>query len=419
MMLIKNSIIYVSGDLINKAIPFLLLPFLTTSISTEDYGLFSMYGLVISLLTIFIGYGMHSYVSVQYFKSTKTKLRNIINNIIFLLIVGFFIFLLLLFLFEHIAYDNLKIELFWLQMALISGLFLFITNINLMILISENNAKIYTIYQISQSILNFTMIYLLVIELKLGLKGTYIATTSSLIIFGIISIFMLIKKEYLDHRNWINIKNIKSILSFGLPLIPHYLSGWLKTSIDRIFLISFTSASAVGIYAISYQLAMIISILSLAIHKVWSPYILKKLSLHLGIDDKIKIVRYTYLLWMLYALITIFIYFAIIHIFPYVIDARYDKSKELFLYLMIGFLFDGFYYFLSSYILYKNKTIILTYISIISAFVHIAMSYILINMYGIYGSIVSGILSNILLFSLTWIFANKLYPMPWSLRKRE
>jgi len=42
MSLIKNSIIYLGGTLLNKAIPFLLLPILTSYLATDEFGVMSI-----------------------------------------------------------------------------------------------------------------------------------------------------------------------------------------------------------------------------------------------------------------------------------------------------------------------------------------------------------------------------------------
>ena len=53
--LVKNTGIYIITSIINSAIPFLLLPILTRHMTPEDYGMVSMFLLLVSFATPFVG----------------------------------------------------------------------------------------------------------------------------------------------------------------------------------------------------------------------------------------------------------------------------------------------------------------------------------------------------------------------------
>lgn len=412
----RNTLIYVIGDLLNKAIPFFLLPLLTKNLTQEEYGQYSLFGLIIAFITIFIGNGMHSYISSVYYKIEKVLLKEIITNIINILFISTVSFIFILFIFNNLIYAYIKIEYLYIFLALLSACFQFITSINMMIFISEKNAKLFAFYQLSQSFFSFISMYVFVLYLGLGLEGALISLTSTLILFGMISYIILHKRKFLEFKLFIKLSVAKKIFKFGLPLIPHYLAGWIKVSIDRFLLSAYTGLAVVGLFSISYQLAMIMSILSLSINKVWSPYLLEKLSKKMSISDKIEIVKQTYIAWILFFIILIIIYYSVLFVFPYFIDLKYNAAKDIFPFIMIGFMFNGMYYFIAPYIFYTEKTTKLAYISMITAGIHLIMSFFIIKYYGLNGALLSIIISNLLFFLYTWKLAHKSLPMPWNLK---
>lgn len=67
--LVKNTIIYAVGNFGSKILSFLLLPFYTYYLSTDDYGYFDLITTTISLLTPIITFqiydGLYRYLLIQ------------------------------------------------------------------------------------------------------------------------------------------------------------------------------------------------------------------------------------------------------------------------------------------------------------------------------------------------------------------
>ncbi|ETD72651.1 hypothetical protein V757_03110 [Pelistega indica] len=51
----KNSLIYIFGEIVAKAIPFLLIPYLTRSLSVDGFGVLSFYLSIIPFLALLLG----------------------------------------------------------------------------------------------------------------------------------------------------------------------------------------------------------------------------------------------------------------------------------------------------------------------------------------------------------------------------
>jgi len=79
MRVIKDSVIYLIGELSAKSIPFLMLPYLTRKLGPDGFGELSYYLTWLALFAIFIGLSQEGAVT-RYFYFYGTKgLNNIVN----------------------------------------------------------------------------------------------------------------------------------------------------------------------------------------------------------------------------------------------------------------------------------------------------------------------------------------------------
>ncbi|HBE5975645.1 TPA: oligosaccharide flippase family protein, partial [Escherichia coli] len=56
MKILKDSSLYVAGEIVAKVFPFLLLPYLTRALGAEEYGQLSYLMTIVILVNIFISF---------------------------------------------------------------------------------------------------------------------------------------------------------------------------------------------------------------------------------------------------------------------------------------------------------------------------------------------------------------------------
>jgi len=64
MRILKEGFIYTATSIIQKIIPFLLMPFLTRILSTEEYGMVAIFLVALSVYSLFIGASINGFVRV-------------------------------------------------------------------------------------------------------------------------------------------------------------------------------------------------------------------------------------------------------------------------------------------------------------------------------------------------------------------
>lgn len=415
--LFKNSFIYVLGDVLNKAVPFFMLPVLTRYLTPEDYGIISIFGVFVAILAIFTGLSIHGIINVNFFKMSRENLKVFIGNCIIILNISSFVVLLLVFIFHPLIIEQLNISIEWLFVGVVLAFAQFLTTINLLLWTAEQKPKQYSMYQISQTIVVTLLSITFVVGFGMNWEGQLIATSIGTILFSIISFIFIVKRGYLVFQP--NKEYMKDALKFGVPLIPHALSGWIQTGADRVLIMSLAGATATGIYAVGYQMAMIMNVLIMAFHKAWTPYLIGILSKNPNEESKIKLVQFTYIYFIVIIIIA-FIFSSMGNmLIPLFLGDSFIEASKFVTYFTFLFAFEGMYLMVTNYVFYVKKTYILAYVTFGASVIHIGLLYLFINLNGAIGAAQAGLISSAITFLAVWILSNKVYKMPWRLSKNE
>lgn len=125
------------------------------------------------------------------------------------------------------------------------------------------------IFAIASNLLKVLLTIVLVLYMKLGLLGVYIASGISDTVSGL-AVFALI-------RNWMrpslfSRQRLVEMLKYSLPLVPTPLAMWIVMTSDRYFLQHFQDNSEVGLYQIGIALAGAVEIVVSAFQNAWAAF---------------------------------------------------------------------------------------------------------------------------------------------------
>jgi len=414
--LVKNTFIYMVFSLINKGIPFLLLPILTHYLSQEDYGKISIFNSYVQFLILFIGLSINSAISVNYFHLKADELKVYIGNAFFILLVSLFLVFCSVYIFEDIISTKVVLPKEWLYISIIVAFMSIISQINLTLWRVKQEAKPFVLYSTMITILNISISLLLVVGFKwhwLGrVEGISIANT----LFGIISMIFIFKRGYIKFIY--NIDYIKDALKLGISILPHYFAQWLRVGFD-IFLITYLLGVAqTGEYALGYQFGAIVGILAGAFNTAFSAHQMEKLK-SIKEPEKIKMVKFSYLFFILFFIFSIVFAKILYYLFGFMIDEKFLNSREYIMPISIAYSFQGMYFIVLNYLMFNKKNHLISLSTITATFIQIVCSYVAISYFGVIGATYATIIGFLLNFVLIWYFGSKVYPMPWEFWYKE
>lgn len=407
----RRVAIYLGASAFNAGGPFILLPVLTSMLSPEEYGTLAMFSIVLALFGSFTGLSVHGAIFVQYFRLEKRELAGYIYGCMTILFASTTLVLILTLLLRSSISEVLKIPIEWIVLAIVLSAFQFVINIRLSLWQAKEKAWHYGSLQVSRSLVDMSLSLFFILSINLAWQGRILGQASAFILMGVIAYCTLFKDDYIKKscKNWIYIVDS---LKFGIPLIPHAIGGVLVVITDRLIISNILGLAEAGVYMAALQVGMVIAVLVDSVNKVYAPWLMKKLSMPETLEEK-KITRYTYLYMVSILLLSTVFGLLSPLISSILLGPRFFAASDMVIYIAVGFAFTGCYYTMVNYIFFKKKTIILAAITFGNALVNVPVTYFFVKNNGIVGGAQAFLLINLSIFLCTWVYANKVYPMPW------
>lgn len=414
--LIRSSFIYVFCEGVNKAIPFLLLPFITHYLTPADYGVVTNFNVYVQIISVFCYLSTAGALPVMFHKLEKKDVRLYVSNMILLNTYATVASSIIALCLSGIIDKSLNLPSIFQLYAIITVWFTSITNINMILWRCEEKPFKFGFYQISQTALNAFSTIVFVIIMLLGWQGRVYSMMFATIVFGIISLGILYKRGYLSFT--VSKEYVRSTLFYALPIIPHALSFWFRSGADKIMLTEMCGLSENGLYSVAMTWGAIVTMFLTSFNNAYAPYLYKKLSFF-DKDRKGTLVEQKHLVRLIWRSIFFLFFFVIIAflISALLIKLMYDSSyygSLIFLpFVMIAQFFSGCYLMFVCFIHYTFKTKCLGMITFSLSLFQIGMSFLLIKCIGAVGAAISSAIVEAIIFLLIAPYAMKVYKLPW------
>ena len=408
--LFQGFSIYFGTSLINKALPFFLLPVLTRYLSSSEYGVLAVYQVLVAFSMPFVGMNMHNNITRNFFKQSHEYLAKLIFNLVLILFVTSSIFFVFIGCYIHFGGESFDIPSRWIYILPVLAMMNMINQFNLTIFRNQQRPFAYGIFEISMTLLNLSSTLVLVIIYFKGWEGRAGGMFFSTVVFGVISFTRLKKANFIIFK--IDSIKIKEILKISLPLIPHSLGSAVITLSDRLFIKQMIGTDTVGVYSVGYQFGMILLLVVGSFSRSWSPWFHQKLAKP-TFDAKSKIVKATYvyvfIIIILAASITVISRFLI----PRMTTQPFYGASIYVGWVAAAYAFNGMYTMVFPYSVLVGKTSFMGLITFLGACFNLIGNYYLIKLNGSVGAAQSTLLSYMFMFVAVWWYSNRLFPMPW------
>lgn len=412
--LLKNSLIYVVSDAINKAIPFLILPVLANYLVPASYSIVSNFAVAVTLLSVFIGFSSQGLISSTYFREGKERVVSYTGNLLILIIITAAFVALVLYVFSAQLYETFSISYGYLLLAVFIAAFNNISSINTSIWRLEEKPVPFGVYQVTQTALNVSLSLVLIILFAMDWEGRVWGIAVSALLYGIISVFILVKRRLVSFK-W-DQDSMAQLLKFGVPLMPHMLSLWVKTGVDRVFVTKFWGDTANGVFVAGTQFGLIVSFFILSFHNAYVPYLYKKLSepdetklMH----NKYGIVRFTYFYLLGVLLFCVLASIGSVLFIRYFLNEHYQGATVYVPWAIFAQFFQAIYLMMVSYLFYLKKTASISMITFSCGLIQVALSYFGVQYFGPIGAMYSTVIVVAINAILVAIMSNKHLKMPW------
>lgn len=394
---LKRFSTYFIVDSINKSLPFLIMPILAAYLSTSEFGLVSNFSAIIQIAYAFIALNTYTKLSTDYYKS-EGKVSSLYTNLTNLNFVMCGFVLLVIVLFNQLIEKAFFLSLEWQVIAVCIAAGMVLMNMCATLLQMRGKPIKYGIVQLGQSFSFFILCILLVVVLQWSWKGRIYASFISYVSVGLIVLFLVFYKK-LYQSKLADTKLVYTYFLWGLPLLPHALSFWLKFGADKVIISNYLNLSENGIYSLALSMGSVTSLFSTSFFNTYSPYFYKKLNEFDNTDNidrkqtiKSRLIKNSYLYLLGNGIVSIIAYFALALIINIFFKGDYLKAIPLLPFTLLTNFIGSFYTIYSGFLFYRGRTKLMGGITFSSALLQVALNFMLIPLLGVYGAIWSGII---------------------------
>src|SRR4030042_4155093 len=151
--LLGNASIYTGANILNAAIPFLLMPVLTRVLSPADYGTVAMFGIVVTIMGAFTGLSVHGAVGVRYFQLDRQRMPSYVGACLAILAVSSTVMAIVVVVCLRWLEIVAHVPGNWLLVAVVTSGAQFVINIRLSLWQGEHKGILFGAFPVSQRLL--------------------------------------------------------------------------------------------------------------------------------------------------------------------------------------------------------------------------------------------------------------------------
>lgn len=404
---IKNSLIFTFFALLNNGINFLLTLYLADILPKSDFGVLNLFLTLILVFTVLIPLGTQGYISIIFFKKSKEYINKVVNGIFTISSCAFIGITLITTLVYPLTKPFLELPLLYILIAILICFLQILYNTTLEIYRLKEQPIKYGLISLFFVLLNVGLTYFLCVRQNYGWEGRAISQLISISICALLSLSILHRLGYRLNPSFN--KNIyRKVLSFGVPLIPHSSSVWIRLGLDRYIINFFHGSAVLASFSYVYNFSGLILMVGTAFNASNSVLIFKSIrDENQLVTEKLR--KQTIIMCFFFlglSLISMILVVFLTHIF----FPKYEDSNQYIFPLFLAAFFQCVYYLFVNYLFYFKKTKLLMYITFSISLLHFILSMI-ITRYSVIGLAYLNLLSNLIICSLVIYYSHKVYPI--------
>lgn len=408
--LFQNTLIFSGSSILNRSIPFFLAPVITHYLSPEDYGVVANFISLLSLLIVFAGVNTHGILPVKYYNVDRNHFKLLVGNImIVLLMCSVLLFGAMYFIGDYVAAEY-EMPVKWIFIAVLCAIAMFITNVNLSLWQLEKKARLYAGYTFAETIINVGLSLYLIIALKMTWEGRLLGVAFSMVLFGALSMLIIYIRGFIRFK--FNKLLFTEALAFGIPLIPHNLSGWLRTGVNFFIITSILGSGQAGLYNLGSQFSLVVFFVGNGFNLAVAPLIYEKLA-NINAEQNLRLVRIHYIYFggmlLVASLMSLIAPVIILLFFP----ERYHEATPFIPWLSFAFAMYAMYYSVVNFLFYYKKTLVLSFLTFGSGLINTALCFWLVDYIGAIGAAQASFVSFLFMFVSVMWYTNRVHPLPW------
>lgn len=268
----KDFFVYGIASVLGKIAAIFLIPIYTNILTKEEYGAMALITSVGGIIDLLSNLNIHSGIARDYYEDGVDRKKLISTGFLSILGISLSIFTIMFISRRFWATTVLGLADQFLPAFTV---FLFLTPLSSL----QSYFAILTRYKKKPVLYSVGTIVKLIIQLSISIYGVVVLRTGIISVYigflvsdilGVL-FFAFINREYISLT--FDKRILKKALLYSLPTLPAILAGWIDSSLGQVLIGKNVSMSDLGVYSIALSFASVFTLISGALHNVWSPYL--------------------------------------------------------------------------------------------------------------------------------------------------
>ncbi|MDA8649868.1 oligosaccharide flippase family protein [Alphaproteobacteria bacterium] len=409
----RETLFYGLASVLSRLISLLMLPLLTRHFAVEDYGLFDLFYLSLSLLVTFFLFGQDSAIFRYFFdEETDNSRKQIITDVIVfqlavIVCVVTVLFVIERYIIEYFDFPNRIIEMIKILILIVPFGFLYTVSEAVLRLTSNLKRYLQLTLGFSCSILASVAYASLIIDANLlTILNIFLYVW---ILFGLLGLYFV--------RDWLvlpsRIRLSRKMLSYGIPMGMVVILETCQPVIERLFISNLISLEALGLYAAGAKIVMLIMIPIGAFQMAFQPILMKTYR----DQQATKLFNLILTLYVTTLSVCVMVIVGFAQHFVLILAGEgYIGAVDVIFPLAFAAYLNAVGLILGLGTIITNKTYLRFYVQIISQVCCYSFMYWSAGAYGIVGIAVAVFLGKLVFSGFNSYLGQRLYPIAWKYR---
>jgi O-antigen/teichoic acid export membrane protein len=407
--LVKDSVIYAVANVLQKLVPFLVIPVITTYLGDQALKVYDVSFIYAYLFSWLLILGQDSAAAIFYFSNKEEWNKKQVLNHGFLLqflvmLVAAMIFLPLKNFFAQLIFhaDN-QVKSYWLKALLIVPAHI-VLNYVLNILIWQKKKKVYFFLCLLQVIMSLAGVWFFIVSLKGSIDDLFYVIIVSCMVTAAAGLILVRKEVFGDMH--IDFTLLRKMALIGLPFALTSFFHQLLPSIDRYFLLEYNYQPILPQYIVAVKIGGLLSIGISGFALAFTPYSMSKINDSDGERDISALFRFISAIALMAIPLVLLFKSVLIDFFA---NSSYSETGYLLPLMFFAWVFDLFSYFSLLGVYKSRKSHLVLWIFIGGVVVISAMNILLVPRFGIYGAAASFCITKAALFFVPLVSLRKYF----------
>jgi len=370
--------IYAMGTFSSRVISFVLVFVITFYLTREEVGTYDIIFTTVTLISSFINLQLADAILRWLLHENKDGAitSKVFTNVFSILFVSMLFFSLVYWIAIRFIAVPHKHSIFFVLLAQAS--------LPLFHLFARGSGKniLFAVSGVIYTIIYTSLALLFLVFCKFRVEGLLIANAASAIVT---SLFVLVKGKYYSNfsTKHIDFEFSKTLLFYSLPLIPNTLAWWLFSSANRYVVFYFLGLESSGIWAISYKIPTVLTMVHHLFFMAWQEKALREYSSP-NRDNYYSEVLQKYMALLLGTILVLVA--ASKPILYFVVQESFFISWKYSAFLLLAIFFQSLALFYGMGYFCVKETKKVFYTTIIGSISTIFFSVMLVPFFGLYGA---------------------------------